>query len=50
MMAARGPFSSMTLIQSTITFVVAFIAINILIRRQQCGFTFLKWRFRRSCA
>ncbi len=38
MMAARGPFSSMTLIQSTITFVVAFIAINILIDVFAFGF------------
>lgn len=29
MMAARGPFSSMTLVQATITFVVAFVAINV---------------------
>jgi hypothetical protein len=28
---ARGPFSSMTLMQATITFVVAFFAVNVLI-------------------
>ncbi|WP_299327409.1 hypothetical protein [Parasphingopyxis sp.] len=28
-MASRGPFSSMTLMQATITFVVAFVAINV---------------------
>jgi len=31
MMATRGPFSSMTLVQATITFVVAFLAVNVLI-------------------
>ena len=30
-MATRGPFSSMTLVQATITFVIAFLAINIVI-------------------
>ena len=30
-MASRGPFSSMSLVQATITFVIAFLAINIVI-------------------
>ena len=30
-MATRGPFSSMSLIQATITFVIAFFAVNVLI-------------------
>lgn len=28
---ARGPFSSMTLVQATVTFVIAFFAVNVLI-------------------
>ncbi|QLC24382.1 hypothetical protein HFP57_04625 [Parasphingopyxis algicola] len=31
MAARRGPFSSMTLVQATITFVVVFLAVNIVI-------------------
>ncbi|MGP1354489.1 MAG: hypothetical protein ACTS1Z_14310 [Parasphingopyxis sp.] len=37
-MASRGPFSSMTLVQATITFVVAFLAINIVIDVLVFGF------------
>lgn len=31
MMAARGPFAQMTLLQATITFVVLFFAVNVVI-------------------
>ena len=31
MMAIRGPFSSMSLVQATITFVIVFLAINVII-------------------
>ncbi|MFN2258998.1 MAG: hypothetical protein ABR601_04085 [Parasphingopyxis sp.] len=30
-MATRGPFSSMSLVQATITFVIVFFAVNIVI-------------------
>jgi len=38
MMTARGPFSLMTLGQATVTFVVAFLAINIVIDVLVLGF------------
>lgn len=35
---ARGPFSSMTLMQATITFVVVFLAVNVVIDVLVFGF------------